>query len=140
MEPYFLNRPMRKLSIFLSVLNVHINRVPIGGRVVGTRYIPGRFRIASHRNASEENERNAIWLQGDGGEEVVMVQVAGLIARRIVSYVREGDKVDRCERCGLIRFGSRVDLYLPLSWPIAVQVGARVRGGASLVARIGDHQ
>lgn len=135
-EPHFLRQPMRKVSIFLSVFNVHVNRVPIGGNVVETRYVPGRFRVASHREASATNEQNAIWLRGTGGAEVVMVQVAGRVARRIVCDVAAGDAVERGERCGIIRFGSRVDLYLPSACRLDVAVGDRVRGGATILGRL----
>lgn len=132
-EPNFLHRPMQKVSIFLSVLNVHVNRYPVEGQVAGIRYTPGRFHIASRAEASEENERNAIWLKGPRGADVVMVQVAGKVARRIVSYAQKGALVARGERCGIIRFGSRCDMYLPLDWKVAVQVGERVRGGSSVL-------
>lgn len=136
-EPNFLNTTMRKVSIFLSVLNVHVNRTPVAGVIAGTRYTPGKFHIASRDAASTANERNALWLKGRSGEDVVMVQVAGKVARRIVSYAREGMGFERGERVGIIRFGSRVDLYLPLACTVAVKIGDKVKGGSSVIAHLG---
>ncbi|MBI4237132.1 MAG: phosphatidylserine decarboxylase family protein [Deltaproteobacteria bacterium] len=135
-EPYFGRGAMQRISIFLSVADVHINRTPIDGVIGGVKYTPGRFLVAYAPKASTDNERNAIWVcNADRQHEVVMVQIAGLVARRIVCYLREGEQVARGMRCGLIRFGSRVDLYLPLDCAITVQVGDRVQGGASVMAR-----
>lgn len=135
-EPFFGRGRMQRVSIFLSVANVHINRTPLAGEVKGQAYHPGRFHLAFAPQASTENERNAIWIQGAApAEETVMVQIAGLVARRIVSYVHAGDHVERGARCGLIRFGSRVDLYLPMTCALAVNVGDRVAGGESTIGR-----
>lgn len=124
-----------KISIFMSVLNVHINRFPVAARVVDSSYIPGKFLVASLDKASEHNERNLLVLEDESARQIVMVQIAGLIARRIVCYVKTGDFLKRGERFGLIRFGSRVDLYLPISTEIRVRVGEKVRSGETIVGR-----
>lgn len=135
-EPYFGRGPMQRVSIFLSVADVHINRTPIDGVIGGVKYTPGRFLMAYAPKASTDNERNAIWVRAaDRLHEVVMVQIAGFVARRIVCYLREGEQVARGMRCGLIRFGSRVDLYLPPQCTLAVRVGDRVRGGSSVMGQ-----
>lgn len=125
-----------RISIFMSVFNVHINRFPISAKVKRAAYHAGRFFVASLDKASEMNERNALVLEDERGREVVMVQIAGLIARRIVCYVREGDARARGERFGLIRFGSRVDLYLPPEAAIAISAGERVRAGETILGRL----
>jgi phosphatidylserine decarboxylase len=127
-------RPVWKISIFLSIFNVHVNRAPVSGIVKKQVYTPGRFRIASQAEASVENEQNTVTLQQEG-DSVVVKQIAGAIARRIVFSKKIGDRVERGERIGLIKFGSRVDLFLPLDYAPAVAVGDRVRGGSSWIAR-----
>lgn len=131
----YTGRESTRVSIFMSVLDVHINRFPVAARVKQAVYSAGRFFVASRGKASEQNERNGLVLEDDEGRELVLVQIAGLVARRIVCYVREGDARGRGERLGLIRFGSRVDLYLPPEAAIAVKAGDRVRAGASLLGR-----
>ncbi|MBI4367445.1 MAG: phosphatidylserine decarboxylase family protein [Deltaproteobacteria bacterium] len=135
-EPTFLRRPMRRVSIFLSVLDVHVNRAPIAGTVMGTHYTPGKFCLAYRPEASACNERNAVWLRSVEGHDCVYVQVAGAVARRIVSYAETGKVFARGERVGIIRFGSRTDCYLPLTWPVEVAMGAMVRGGKTILARV----
>lgn len=140
-EREFLNQEMRKIGIFLSITDCHVNRFPVSGRVVGTKYIPGRFFKAYLHRASSENERFATLIELEGGRgQIVVVQVAGFIARRIVSYLSLGDFVEKGERFGMIKFGSRVDLYLPVGCEIAVSVGDRVKGGETIVGwlRQGD--
>jgi len=129
-------RESQQLSIFLSPLDVHVNRSPIQGRVTEIEYQAGRFFAAYRGKASEENEQNAIKIVHDGGTEVTMVQIAGFLARRIVCHVEKGDVLDRGERIGMIMFGSRVDLFLPQDAQLEVQRGQRVRGGETVVARI----
>jgi len=126
-----------KVSIFMSVLNVHINRFPITAVLKSVVYIAGQFFVASLDKASDKNERNIFVLEDEKGREIVMVQIAGLVARRIVCYLMEGDMLGRGERFGLIRFGSRVDLYLPLDATLEVKEGDRVRAGESIVGRFG---
>jgi phosphatidylserine decarboxylase len=128
-----LGRPTVKISIFMSVFNVHVNRVPANGRIREITYRPGRFFSANLSKASEENEYNRIALQTDTGHNIVFVQIAGLIARRIVCWVREGDDVKAGQRFGLIRFGSRVDLYLPDSAQIRLQPRQRVKAGKTIL-------
>lgn len=123
------------VSIFLSVFDVHINRLPIGGRILRTEYRPGKFLVASLERASQENEQQEIRVS-NGEITVVFRMIAGLIARRIVCWKHEGDEVRRGERVGLIKFGSRVDLLLPQEVEILVRKGARVKGGSSVIGRI----
>lgn len=133
-DPYFDRGRMQRVSIFLSVANVHVNRTPLEGIIEKVQYIPGRFLMAFRPKASTDNERNAAWIRGKAdGEEAIMVQIAGTIARRIVWYLEEGAHVARGSRCGLIRFGSRVDLYLPLHCRLQVTRGDCVKGGRSLI-------
>jgi phosphatidylserine decarboxylase len=128
--------PSIKVSIFMSVFNVHVNRFPFGARVTKSVYHPGSFFVASLDKACEKNERSVLVLADDQGREVVLVQIAGLIARRIVCYVREGDRRAAGELFGLIRFGSRVDLYLPPEAEVLVKVGDRVRAGETIIGRL----
>lgn len=123
-----------RLSIFLSVFDVHVNRAPIGGTITSVDYRPGRFHVASRDVASIENEQNTVTLEGDGSR-VIFKQIAGIVARRIVFYKKPGDRVEKGERVGLIQFGSRLDLLLGPEWEILVRQGERVRAGSSIVAR-----
>lgn len=123
------------ISIFMNVFNVHVNRSPVSGRVEAIRYFPGKFFNAALDKASTDNERCAYLVRDDGGRAWVMVQVAGLIARRIVCRVEEGDALARGERYGMIRFGSRVDLYLPPDYSAVVTNGDVVAAGESILAR-----
>jgi phosphatidylserine decarboxylase len=122
----------RRVSIFLSPLDVHINRAPIAGLVADTVYTPGRFVAAYDPTAGEVNERCAVRIQGDA-VRVTVVQVAGVVARRIVCRVRPGDKLEAGERFGMIRFGSRTDCYMPNGTDVRVKVGDRVIGGITVV-------
>jgi len=123
-----------RISIFLNIFDVHVNRSPIGGRIADVSYRCGHFLAANRDRASVENEQNTITVDGDG-TRVVFKQIAGLIARRIVCYKRQGDRVGLGERVGLIKFGSRVDVFFGSEWEIAVRTGERVRAGSSIVAR-----
>jgi phosphatidylserine decarboxylase len=125
------------VSIFLSPFDVHINRSPISGRVVDVTYTKGRFLIATRDEASLVNEQNSLTIEGER-MTVVCKQIAGVLARRIVCWKRPGDRLQLGERFGLIKFGSRTDLILPREVRIEVEVGARVRGGASIIGRIED--
>lgn len=122
------------VCIFMNVFSVHVNRSPVAGRITAIAYHPGKFLNAAWDKASTDNERCAYALAGDEGD-FSMVQIAGLIARRIVSRVREGENLERGERFGLIRFGSRVDLYLPADYAPTVGVGQTVAAGQTVVAR-----
>jgi len=126
--------PMRRIGIFLSIFDVHVNRVPAAGRVVKTAYRKGKFVNAALDKASEDNERMAIRLALADGAEIAVVQIAGLIARRILCELTEGQSVIAGQRLGLIRFGSRTDLYLPLSWSHFAIVGQRMVGGETVLA------
>ena len=134
-ESEFDGRRVWKISIFLSVFDVHVNRAPLAGTIRNVRYQPGRFLMAFRPEASVENEQNTVTIEGDG-LTVVFKQIAGTIARRIVFRKQLGDRVERGERVGLIKFGSRVDVFLPIETPPAVVVGDRVSGGSSILARL----
>ena len=123
-----------RISTFLSVLDVHINRAPMAGRIVRSIYVPGAFINAAADKASEENERRSLVIATAGGDEIAVVQIAGLIARRIVTFAQEGDSIGVGERFGLIRFGSRVDVYLPVGRTALVAVGQRAIGGETVLA------
>ncbi|TAK45899.1 MAG: phosphatidylserine decarboxylase [Betaproteobacteria bacterium] len=132
----WLERDALKVSVFMNVFNVHSNRSPVDGRVQKRWYHAGRFINAALDKASTENERNAVWLRTRTGEDVTCVQVAGLVARRILCYVEEGAELRRGERYGFIRFGSRVDHYLPLDVEMQAALGDRVRAAESVLARL----
>ncbi len=123
-----------KLSVFMNVFNVHSNRSPVDGAVRRTEYSPGRFINADLDKASLENERNALLIETDNGVGITCVQIAGLVARRILCYVQAGDRLSRGQRFGFIRFGSRVDLYLPPASRAHVSIGDRVYAGQTIVA------
>jgi phosphatidylserine decarboxylase len=127
-------RPGKRVSIFLAVWNVHVNRSPAAGTITRVEYRPGKFLAAMRERASMENEQNIFTLSTDAGE-LVFKQIAGLIARRVVSWKKAGEKVARGERIGLVRFGSRVDLWVPRDAEILVKVGENVKGGSSVLAR-----
>jgi phosphatidylserine decarboxylase len=134
-DPY-LNRPCKRISIFMNVFNVHSNRSPIAGQVMERWYSAGAFLNAALDKASEQNERNALWIKTDSGQDIVVVQVAGLIARRILCYVAPGERVTLGQRYGFIRFGSRVDLYLPVDTTIKASLGDRTTGAVDVVATL----
>ena len=123
----------KQVSIFLSPLDVHINRIPIGGRVTKVEYKPGRFLAAYRWEAATQNERNEVWIDHDG-ETLVCRQVVGVLARRLVCRVRQGDQVETGQRYGLMKFGSRIDLFLPARVTLHVGEGDRIRGGETVVA------
>lgn len=132
-ESRFLKDRSVRLTIFLNVFDVHVNRIPCEGVVEDIQYQPGAFLLASKPGATLKNEQNALFLRTAQGAKVLCVQVAGLIARRIVCWLSPGDRVMRGERFGLIRFGSRMDTYLPLGTELKVAVGQRVKGGETIV-------
>lgn len=135
-EHRYLKEQSIRISIFLNVFDVHINRMPIGGSVEDIVYQPGKFMMANQPEASSGNEQNALMLRRSDGVKVLCVQIAGLIARRIVSWVVPREQVKKGERFGLIRFGSRMDVYLPQSSIMRVQVGSKVKGGSSILAEV----
>ena len=133
-DPY-LKRPAKRVSVFMNVFNVHSNRIPVTGTIKEQWYTPGKFVNAALDKASLDNERNALWIRTEQGQDVVVVQVAGLIARRILCYVKPGEQVECGARYGFIRFGSRVDVYLPLNAKFEVSLGDSVKGASDVIAR-----
>ena len=123
-----------QISIFMNVFNVHVNRVPASGRVSGVFYNPGNFFSADKDKASLENEQNALLIEVKNGKKFVVNQIAGLIARRIVCYAKEGDAVEKGRRFGMIRFGSRLDVYLPVDCRANVKEGDKVKAGSTILA------
>ena len=130
--------PMTRVSIFMSVFDVHINRTPIAGTIRRVVYISGKFLNADLDKASEENERQHILVEGSDGTRIGFTQIAGLVARRIVPFVKPGDIVAGGQRIGLIRFGSRVDVYLPAGTAPKIALGQRTLAGETVLARLGD--
>jgi phosphatidylserine decarboxylase len=137
-DPY-LERDALKVSVFMNVFNVHSNRSPVDGTVRQRWYHAGSFVNAALDKASLENERNALWLRTRSGEDVVCVQIAGLVARRILCYVGEGAELERGQRYGFIRFGSRLDVYLPLDAEVKAALGDKVHAAESILARLAAH-
>ena len=131
---------MTRVSIFLSIFDVHINRTPVGGTVRRVVYIPGRFISAELDKASEDNERQHILVERADGLKIGFTQIAGLVARRIVTFVKPGDILAKGQRIGLIRFGSRLDVYLPAGTDAAVMIGQRVIAGETVIAEIGRRE
>jgi phosphatidylserine decarboxylase len=131
------DREYTRVSIFMSVFDVHINRAPIGGRVKRIAYVPGKFLNADLDKASEDNERQHLLIEGLDGVRIGCTQIAGLVARRILAFVREGDVVEAGQRFGLIRFGSRVDVYLPQGTGARVLLGQRSIAGETVLGEIG---
>lgn len=130
----FLHGPATLISIFMSPLNVHVNRAPTSGRVVETRYHHGKYFRAFADKASLDNEQNAVLLEDEQGRRLCFVQIAGFLARRIVCYLQSGMAVERGQRYGMIMFGSRADVYLPSRVTVRVQPGDRARGGETVLA------
>lgn len=128
--------PFRRVSIFMSPLNVHVNRIPWSGEVLSVTHKPGRFLAAYSDRAPFENERTEVVVRGSGGRVFVLVQIAGLLARRIVCHLSPGQSVERGARFGLIMFGSRVDVYLPLDAVVRVRLGENVKAGQSVLAEV----
>ena len=125
--------PSQKISIFMSPLDVHVNRVPASGTVKRKAHMPGKFHVASRAEASSENERMELMIETPEGFSLGIVQIAGRVARRIVCYPEEGDLVEKGKRFGLIRFGSRVELFLPQEVSVSVRPGQRVKGGETVM-------
>ena len=134
-EPSFIEGLCRRITIFLSVFNVHVQRAPVSGEVAHREYRPGEYAVAWHPKASENNEQSSLGLI-TRGHRVLVRQIAGLIARRIVTYPGQGEHVERGERIGIIRFGSRVDLFIPLDWTLDCSLGDKVAGGSTVLARM----
>jgi phosphatidylserine decarboxylase len=135
-EERFLQAKVTKISIFMSIFNVHVNRSPIAGIVEEKSYTPGRFHLANSDKSAEENEQNAMVICGKTGLKVLLVQIAGFVARRIVCYPEKGDALEKGQILGMIRFGSRLDIYLPEEVEPSVKPGDRVRAGESILGTI----
>lgn len=134
-EPVYLRSRALRVSIFLNIFNVHVNRYPVGGKVEYVRYEPGKFFNASADRASLENEQMSVGIN-TGQRRVLVRQIAGLIARRIETYSREGEQVGQGDRMGLMRFGSRMDIFLPVGSPVRVRVGENVVAGVTVLAEL----
>src|SRR6056297_3309855 len=128
--------PLTRVSVFMSVFNCHINRAPVAGEITAVSYRPGKFFNASLDKASADNERNSLVIRRDDGRDIVVVQIAGLVARRIVCFVKPSDRVMSGERFGLIRFGSRLDVYLPQGVDPRVRVGQTMVAGETVIANL----
>lgn len=139
-EPEYFNNKVQRISIFLSVFNVHVNRSPISGNVDYFAYHPGQFLAAFKEKASIDNEQTAIGISMPSGNRVLFKQIAGLIARRIVCDLKEGQWTNSGDRMGLIRYGSRVDVFLPFDAKVQVKVGEKVRAGESILALFPDER
>jgi phosphatidylserine decarboxylase len=135
-EPRFLKDKRVRISIFLNIFDVHVNRIPCQGTVEQVAYQPGQFLVASRPEATVQNEQNALLIRAAQGAKVLCVQIAGLIARRIVCWVQPGETVACGERFGLIRFGSRMDVFLPVGTRLHVKVGDHVKGGETLLGEL----
>jgi phosphatidylserine decarboxylase len=135
-EPLYLKGPARRISIFLSPLDVHVNRVPADGIVEWVRYVPGEYLVAWHPKASEKNERSEIGLRHPSGTRILFKQIAGVLARRIVFHLKEGDAVQAGQRFGIVKFGSRMDVLVPPQVTLTVQIGDRVRAGETVLAKL----
>jgi phosphatidylserine decarboxylase len=134
-ENEFLTSPSRYVAIFMNIFDVHVNRSPVAGTVTEMRHQAGEYMAASRPDAASRNEQQAILLENAAGRQVMVVQIAGLLARRIIPFVKPGYNLARGERLGLICFGSRVDLYLPRDSQIEVKTGDRVKAGSSIIGR-----
>jgi phosphatidylserine decarboxylase len=132
-EGRFLREKTLKVSIFMSLFDVHLNRTPVSGKILERNYLPGRFLVARVEKSSLLNEQNAMILESEDRFKILLVQIAGFVARRIVCYAKAGDSMRKGEIFGLIRFGSRVDLYLPTVVKPIVRVGQHVKGGESII-------
>ena len=134
-EPVFVKAPAMRVSIFMNVFDVHVNRYPVSGTVAYVQYTPGKFVNAAYERASIENEQMSVGIES-GGRRVLVRQVAGLIARRIANYAKPGQRIEQGERMGIIRFGSRVDVFVPRGSTLRVRVGDRTVAGVSVVAEL----
>lgn len=134
-EPEYFQGKRRQVSVFMSPLNVHVTRYPVGGEVVYSKYHPGKYLVAWHPKASEENERTTVVVKSEKFGDVLYRQIAGALAKRIVNYAKEGEGADQTADSGFIKFGSRVDVFLPLDAKIEVSLNQKVKGGLTVLAR-----
>ncbi|MDO7170706.1 phosphatidylserine decarboxylase family protein [Mariniflexile sp. AS56] len=137
-EKEYFNEKRLQVSVFMSPINVHVTRYPISGNVIFSKYHPGKFLVAWHPKASEENERTTVVVENEAYGKVLHRQIAGALAKRIVNYAKINDKAIQGGESGFIKFGSRVDLFLPLGTKIKVQLNQKVRGGESIIAEAND--
>ena len=135
-EKEYFNDKVRIVSVFMSPLNVHVTRYPISGKVVYSKYHPGKYLVAWHPKASEENERTTVVVENETFGKVIYRQIAGALAKRIVNYAKEGGVAKQGADAGFIKFGSRVDIYLPLKAEVKVTLGQKVKGGVDVIAEI----
>ena len=135
-ENEYFNDKRLQISVFMSPINVHVTRYPIGGNVVFSKYHPGKYLVAWHPKSSEENERTTVVVENQTYGKVLYRQIAGAMARRIVNYAKLNDKITQGEDSGFIKFGSRVDIFLPLDTTIKVKLNQKVRGGESIISEI----
>lgn len=135
-EPEYLKSRRRQISIFMSPVNVHVNRMPVGGTISYFKYHPGKYLVAWHPKSSTENERTTVVARMKDGTQVLFRQIAGALARRIKWYVKEGDLLDQGQEFGFIKFGSRVDVFLPMNSTIKVTVGQVTKGGRTVIAEL----
>lgn len=134
-KEYFKEKRLQ-VSVFMSPINVHVTRYPVTGKVVYSKYHPGKYLVAWHPKASEENERTTVVVRSIGFGDVLYRQIAGALAKRIVNYAKEGDEAVKGNDSGFIKFGSRVDIYLPLGTPLAVKLNQKVKGSQSIIATL----
>ncbi|RTQ47556.1 phosphatidylserine decarboxylase family protein [Hymenobacter gummosus] len=135
-EPEFFDGVRKQISIFMSPINVHITRNPVSGTVKYFKYHPGKYLVAWHPKSSTKNERTTVVVETEAGPQVLFRQIAGAMARRIVWYVNEGDEVSQGEEFGFIKFGSRVDVFVPVDTDVKVQIGEKVKGGQTVIAQL----
>ena len=135
-ETEFLKDKRIQISVFMSPINVHVNRNPISGKVIFSKYHPGKFLVAWHPKSSTENERTTVVVENSDGVSVLFRQIAGALARRIVCYSKEGDEIIQGEQFGFIKFGSRVDVFLPLGTEVNVELNQVVQGGVTVLAHL----
>lgn len=135
-EPEVLKKECKQISIFMSPINVHINRYPISGKVTYAKYHPGKFLVAWHPKSSTENERTSVCVQTNSGKDVFFRQIAGALARRIIMYAKEGDVAQQQSEFGFIKFGSRVDLFIPLESEVLVSINTITTGGITKIAKL----
>lgn len=133
LENDFLNKDMKRVSIFLSIFDCHINRAPCAGTIKSTKYTPGKFNLAFLNHASDENEKLSLLIETPNKQDIILSLISGFLARRIVSSVKLGDNLKKSQRIGLIRFGSRVDIYLPDNVLLKVEKGDKVTGGETII-------
>jgi phosphatidylserine decarboxylase len=135
-EPEYLKRKCKQISIFMSPFNVHVNRMPVGGSISYYKYHPGKYLVAWHPKSSTENERTTVVAKMSNGTEVLFRQIAGALARRIKCYVQEGQSLEQGQEFGFIKFGSRVDIYLPLDAKVKVNINDKTTGGKTVIAEL----